>query len=229
MPIGRIPVRETNCYLVRGPGGTILVDPGPPGRATLVAAGAAAAGIRPEEIRLILATHGHLDHFGGAPEVRTWCGAPVAAYRDEPAFTQQRRNALPPGQTLRGDAIRWVFRLLAPVVPYTPLQADVLLDEGADLSVYGVKARVLRIPGHTLGSLALLTSEGDALVGDLFVNYTVPSRPMYISDRKAWRQSYQRIQALRPRTVYVGHGDPFPGEKLDHIYPARYQFRWWVW
>jgi len=115
------------------------------------------------------------------------------------------------------------------VVPYTPLQADLLFDEGSDLSPFGVEAQVLRIPGHAPGSLAVVTPEGDALIGDLFVNYTLPSRPMYISDRKAWQQSYHRIQALRPRTVYVGHGDPFPGEALAHIYPARYQFRWWVW
>jgi glyoxylase-like metal-dependent hydrolase (beta-lactamase superfamily II) len=229
MPIARIPVRETNCYLLRGQGGSILIDPGPPRGAARVAAGAATAGIAPEEVRLILITHGHLDHFGGAPQVKAWCGAPVAAFREEPAFTMRRRNALPPGQTLRGDLIRWLFLLLGSRMPYAPLQADILLDEGSDLSAYGVEAQVLRVPGHSPGSLALITPEGDALVGDLFVNYTVPSRPMYISDRGAWQRSHQRIQALSPRMVYVGHGDAFPGEALAHIYPARYQFRWWVW
>jgi glyoxylase-like metal-dependent hydrolase (beta-lactamase superfamily II) len=229
MNIERIVVRETNCYLLRGEQGTILIDPGPPRCAPLVIAGAAAAGILPGEIRLILVTHGHIDHFGGAPEVRVWCGAPVAAFRDEPAFTQTRRNALPPGQSLRGDLIRRAYLLLAPAIPYAPLQAGVLLDEGADLSPYGVEAHVLRVPGHAPGSLAVITAEGDAFVGDLFVNYTVPSRPIYISDRRAWEESYRRVQALKPRTVYSGHGEPFPGEALAHIYPARYQFRWWVW
>ena len=229
MQIERIAVHETNCYLLRGERGTILVDPGPPRGVALVTGGAAAAGIAPAEIRLILVTHGHLDHFGGVADVKAWCGAPVAAYHAEPAFTQVRRNVLPPGQTLRGDAIRWIYRLLAPVVPYTPLAADVLLDEGADLSAFGVEAQAWHIPGHAPGSLAVITREGDALVGDLFVNYTLPSRPMYVSDRRAWQQSYRRLQALKPRMVYVGHGEPFPGEKLEHIYPARYQFRWWVW
>ncbi len=99
MHIERIVVRETNCYLLRGAEGTILIDPGPPRSASLVTAGAAQAGIAPEEIDLILVTHGHLDHFGGVPAVKAWCRAPVAAFRGEPAFTQVRRNALPPGQT----------------------------------------------------------------------------------------------------------------------------------
>lgn len=229
MQIERIVVRETNCYLLRGEQGTILVDPGPPRGLPVVTAGAARAGIPPEEIRLILVTHGHLDHFGAAEAAHAWCGAPVAAFRDEPAFTQTRRNALPPGQSLRGELIRRAYLLLAPAVAYAPLRADVLLDEGADLSAYGVQARVVRVPGHAPGALALLTAEGDALVGDLFVNYTVPSRPVYISDRKAWEASYRRIQEARPRMVYPGHGEPFAGEALSKIYPARFQFRWWVW
>ena len=229
MQIERIVVRETNCYLLRGEQGTILIDPGPPRSATLVISGAAAAGVAPEEIRLILVTHGHLDHFGGVQAVKEWCRAPVAAFHAEPDFTQVRRNALPPGQSLRGDLIRWAYLLLAPAISYAPLQADVLLDEGSDLSPYGVQAQVVRVPGHAPGSLAIVASEGEAFVGDLFVNYTVPSRPIYISDRRAWEQSCRRIQSLQPGTVYPGHGEPFAGSALAHIYPARYQFRWWVW
>ena len=76
--------------------------------------------------------------------------------------------------------------------------------------------------------MAVITTEGDAFVGDLFVNYTLPSQPIYLADQETWRQSYKKIRSLKPRMVYVGHGEPFPGEKLEHIYPARYQMRWWV-
>jgi hydroxyacylglutathione hydrolase len=228
MFIHRIRVRETNCYVLRGEGGTVLIDPGPPGVADAVIARAVEVSAQPDEVRLILVSHGHLDHYGAAPAVRDWCGAPVAACHSAPAFSQDRRNALPPAQTVRGSLVRWLYLLYSPMARFEPLEADVLLDEGADLSPYGLDARVVGIPGHSPCSLAVITAEGDAFVGDLFVNYSVPSQPIYLSDREAWQQSYERIQALQPRTVYVGHGDPFPGERLDHIYPARYQYRWWV-
>jgi hydroxyacylglutathione hydrolase len=228
MDIRHIPVRETNCYLLRGDGGTVLIDPGPPGGAKQAIAGATGAGIRPEEVRLIFVTHGHLDHYGAAAEVKAWCGAPVAAYHSEPAFSQERRNALPPAQTLRGSVIRWFYLLLSPLARFVPLEADLLLDDGADLSPYGVGARTVLLPGHSPGSLGLITAEWDVFVGDLFVNYIVPSQPIYLSNREAWQQSCEHVQALRPRTVYVGHGEPFSGDKLNRIYPARYQFRWWV-
>jgi glyoxylase-like metal-dependent hydrolase (beta-lactamase superfamily II) len=228
MFIHRIAVHETNCYLVQGAEGTVLIDAGPHGAAKKIIAGTKAAGVSPQDIRLIFVTHGHLDHYGAAGEIKAWCGAPVAAYHSEPFFSQDKRNALPPAQTLRGSIVRWLYLLLSPLFPFAPLEPDILLDDSADLSPYGVDARTILVPGHSLGSLAVVTIEGDAFVGDLFVNYAVPSQPIYLSDRKAWQQSYERIRALEPRMVYVGHGEPFPGSRLERIYPARYQLHWWV-
>ncbi|UCC63318.1 MAG: MBL fold metallo-hydrolase [Anaerolineae bacterium] len=228
MPIHRITVRETNCYLLQGPAGAVLIDPGPPNAAPAIVARAAAVGVQPPDVRLILVTHGHLDHYGTAHDLKAWSNAPVAAYHTEPAFSQERRNALPPAQTLRGSLARWFYLLLSPLFPVTPLVADLPLDDGADLSPYGLDAHVFLVPGHSPGSLAVLTAQGDAFVGDLIVNYTVPSQPIYLSDRDAWQESYERLRRLKPRMVYVGHGEPFPGHRLDRIYPARYQLRWWV-
>ena len=228
MSVHRIQVGETNCYLLRGPGGTVLIDPGPPRSAEKVRSAAEEVGIGPQEISLILISHGHLDHYGAAPQVKAWCEAPVGAFRTEPAFSQERRNALPPAQTVRGSLFRWAFLLLSPLARFEALHANLLLDDGADLSAYGVDARAVLIPGHSPGSLAVLTAERDAFVGDLFVNYTVPSKPLSLSNPVAWEKSCQRIRALEPRTVYVGHGEAFAAELLGSIHPARYQMRWWV-
>jgi glyoxylase-like metal-dependent hydrolase (beta-lactamase superfamily II) len=229
MDIYRIVVRETNCYLLRGEDGVVLVDPGPPGVSDRVIAAAQRGGVDPGEVRLILVTHGHLDHYGAAPGVRAWCGAPVAASPGEPDFSRDRRNALPPAQTVRGAIVRAIYLLLASLTHLAPLETDLALDEGDDLAAYGLEGRIIRLPGHAPGSLGIVTPDGQALIGDLLVNYTVPSQPMYLSDEEAWELSCQRLRALEPRTVYVGHGEPFPGSELADIHPARYQFRWWVW
>jgi len=228
MEIERIAVRETNCYLLRGPQGCTLIDPGPPGVAAQVIAAATQAGVRPQEIRLILVTHGHLDHYGAAAEVKAWCGAPVAAPLGEDEFSRNRRNALPPAGTLRGSIVRWLFLLLSPLMPVRPLEMDIALEPDTDLAPYGIDGQIVSIPGHSPGSIGLITAEGDAFVGDLFVNYAVPSEPLYLSDRAAWKISSEKIRRLEPRRVYVGHGEPFPRAQLEKIRPARYQFRWWV-
>ena len=228
MDVQRIVTGETNCYLLRGDGGTMLIDPGPPGGADVVIAGVRQLGIQPENVRLILVTHGHLDHYGAAEPIRDWCGAPVAAHAREIVYSQDRRNALPPAQTLRSSIFRWFYLLFSSLGHVAPLKADLEVDDGADLSGYGVDARILLVPGHSPGSLSVVTAEGDALVGDLFVNYAVPSQPIYLQDRDAWQNSSERTRRANPRMVYVGHGEPFSGDKLDSLYPARYQLRWWV-
>jgi glyoxylase-like metal-dependent hydrolase (beta-lactamase superfamily II) len=228
MRVHRIAARETNCYLLWGRRGVVLIDAGPPGSAATLIAGMNEAGVRAEDLRLILITHGHLDHYGAATEIREWCGAPVAAYPGEPEFSQDRRNALPPAQTLRGSLVRWTYMLLSPMARFAPLEADILLEDKAALLDYGLEAWTVLLSGHSPGSLGVVTPDGDLFAGDLFVNYAVPSQPLYLSDPEAWQRSYERVLELRPRMVYVGHGEPFPGVDLDPIYPARYQYRWWV-
>jgi glyoxylase-like metal-dependent hydrolase (beta-lactamase superfamily II) len=228
MEITRVTFGETNCYLLRGAEGVILIDAGPAGADSAIMVGAASNDIRPEEVKLILITHGHFDHYGAAKAIQEWCGAPVAAHRDAPIESQNRCNALPPAQTVRGSIVRWLYLLLSPLVPFSPLEADVLLEDGDSVEEYGVDAELVSVPGHSPDSLAVVTAEGGAFVGDLFVNYTVPSQPLYLWQRDVWQESYERIRELGPRMVYVGHGEPFGGEKLSHIYPARYQLRWWV-
>jgi glyoxylase-like metal-dependent hydrolase (beta-lactamase superfamily II) len=228
LQIHRIETKGTNCYLAGGQGGIVVIDPGPPGAAKSVIAAAKKVGIRASDVRLILVTHGHLDHYGAAAEVKTWCQAPIAAHPSEPEFSRSTRNALPPAQTLRGSIVRWFFLALAPLIDVPPLEADQYLESGSQLSGYGLEAQTIEIPGHSPGSLGVLTKEGDLFCGDLFVNFAGASEPLYLSDRAAWRQSLQQVQEQAPRTVYVGHGEPFAGHQLDSIRPARYQLRWWV-
>ena len=148
MRIEQLPVRGTNCYLLQGTAGVVLIDPGPPGSAPAIIDKMAGLGIPPEQVRLILVTHGHLDHYGGVPAIKAWCGAPVVAHPIAPGFSQDRRNALPPAQTLQGSLMRWVYLLLSPLARFAPLHADLLLDEGAGLSPYGLDAQLIAVPGH---------------------------------------------------------------------------------
>jgi hydroxyacylglutathione hydrolase len=47
---------------------------------------------------------------------------------------------------------------------------DVRLNEGYDRSQFDVHASVLSLPGHSKGSMGILTNNGDFLCGDLLEN-----------------------------------------------------------
>lgn len=71
-------------------------------------------------------------------------------------------------------------------------------------------ARLLTTPGHTSGSISVLTDDGSLFCGDLLVN----SRPIQVNKLAdnvlAVRRSICRILNLPCKRIYPGHGSPFP-------------------
>ena len=139
-----------NAYLVKGPKGIVLVDAGawPDHRAILRQTPYLTGGLR-----LIIITHAHLDHYGGAGALRRATGAPIAIHVADAAAMSQ-------GQTPIRSA-RGIGMLLKPFLPLAnlvfgpePTTPDLLLTDGQDLGSYlGCEARVLHTPGHTPGSI----------------------------------------------------------------------------
>jgi hydroxyacylglutathione hydrolase len=79
-------------------------------------------------------------------------------------------------------------------------------------------ARVLPTPGHTAGSLTVVTASGQAFVGDLAVNYLPGGRgpfwPPFGESRRPIRDSWQTLRNQGVTTIYPAHGRPFKIEKL---------------
>jgi glyoxylase-like metal-dependent hydrolase (beta-lactamase superfamily II) len=86
---------------------------------------------------------------------------------------------------------------------------DLTLEDGQTLSPYGLDATVVHLPGHSTGSIGVLTSEGDLFSGDLIYNFLRPEM-IWIDDLPAAQASVERLKHLNVRTVYPGHGKPFP-------------------
>jgi hydroxyacylglutathione hydrolase len=89
---------------------------------------------------------------------------------------------------------------------------DLSIEDGYDLSEYGFDAQVLSIPGHSKGSIGILTASGDLFCGDLFINMDKPALNDIIDDSAAANASVERLKSLKIHTVYPGHGKPFPME-----------------
>lgn len=204
-----------NCYVVPAEGGLILIDTGAGARRRHLERELEDAGCRPGDLRLIILTHGDFDHLGNAAYLRQRFGAPIAMHRGDLGFATQGDMYW---NRKSGSAImKALSRLLFRLKPADRFEPDAYLEEGTDLSAYGLEARVLSLSGHSAGSIALLTADGDLFCGDLLGNTGQPGLWRIMDDREAATVSLARLQELPVTTVYPGHGKPFSGEQLRRI------------
>lgn len=214
LPLG---MGTVNCYLAHNDKGFYLVDSGGPNATARLEKELGLAGCGLGQLKLVVITHGDFDHIGSAAWIHARFGAPIAMHRAD-AGMAERADMLASRKT--GS------KMMARIVPLLfgfgqdrRLSPDVLLEDGADLTPYGWEARVVALPGHSGGSIGVVTAEGDLFCGDLFENTRVPAMGSIVDDRQAMLASVQKVKGLGIQRVYPGHGEPCafgelaPGEK----------------
>lgn len=213
----RVKLTVSNVYLVRGEAGSVLVDSGDPGNGEKISNKLAKIGIAKDEISLILLTHGHVDHFGSAAELKRLTGAPVAIHEADAGHLMRGRNPSLPSVGLEGRVVKPFLKHEAP-----PVSPDVTFRGEMDLAEYGVSAKVIETPGHTSGSVSVVTSSGEVVVGDVLAGGYLgfmfrpwaPRYHLFAEDLGAVRESIRGILDLSPATIFPGHGGPLEPEAV---------------
>lgn len=84
----------------------------------------------------------------------------------------------------------------------------IYVKDGDSLSEYGIKAKIVELPGHTNGSIGVDVEEKHLLVGDALDNWVFPEMGHLYYNLEDIKKSYDKIKGLGPRTLYFGHGKP---------------------
>lgn len=213
-----IPLGFDTSYLLRGDG-IIVIDAGAPGKVRRFARALARAGIRPDEVRLIVLTHGHWDHVGSAADIRAMTGGRLAIHRADRTCVEQSLTPLPPGVTRWGKVFIAIHRVFLPLITVPAAEVDLVLDDDpVSLHAYGIPGRILHTPGHSPGSVSILLDSGEAFVGDLAMNRLplrlTPGLPVFAEDMEAVISSWRMLLGAGARTVYPAHGKPFSAEVM---------------
>lgn len=205
-----------HCYIIREKG-TIMVDGGAPRKAREFAESIKKISVRPEDVRLIVITHGHWDHIASAKEIKELTGGKIAMHYREKEWLEKSLKPMPPGVTAWGKILSKMITIYLPMVHIPATQVDVVIgDEGLALEEYGIPGRVIWTPGHSSGSVSILLETGDAFVGDMAMNKFPlslrPGLPIFAENNDKLKESWRSLLVRGAKMIYPAHGEPFSAD-----------------
>jgi metallo-beta-lactamase class B len=129
-------IGSVSVWLIPTSQGLILIDAAQEPFVDTVIENVRKVGFDPKNIKYILLSHGHLDHFGGANKIQALSGARVGLSAADWDFMAMAAAARPPKA---GDE---------------PPKRDLVLKEGDVVKLGDTSLKTYILPGHTPGSLA---------------------------------------------------------------------------
>ena len=131
-------IKHVSAFLMTTSEGLVLLDALLPDTADLLFENIRKLGFKPEDIKYVLVSHSHPDHFGGAGAVKELSGAHVVMSREDWENAEQQQAAAK--QNGRNMGI--------------PLTRDIVKGEGDTLKVGDQQFKFYFTPGHAPGSLS---------------------------------------------------------------------------
>jgi hydroxyacylglutathione hydrolase len=193
---------SANCFIVGEAAGLegMVIDPG--GNSEQILRAIADSGL---DIKIIVLTHGHSDHIAALYDIQDRTGAEVAIHVDDADFLEGRDS----------------FSSQFGISYKTPHPPDRLLRESDEMVIGNTCFKVMHTPGHTPGSICLLTAD-KVFTGDTLFCRGIGTTMMPGSSRSQLINSIQTRLMVLPddTTIYPGHGreTTIGAERRDNPY-----------
>jgi glyoxylase-like metal-dependent hydrolase (beta-lactamase superfamily II) len=199
---------EDCCVYLLDLGDLVMIDAGAGRSVPALLENIASLGFGHRPPAAVIATHCHIDHVGGIPQLRARTGCQVIAHEQDAA-------AMEAGDALK-TAAEWYHR------QYPPTPVDYKLNEVREVVKFE-KGEVLCLhtPGHTPGSIAVILDQDGKRV--LFgQDIHGPFSDSFGSDLAAWKKSMEILLGLKADILCEGHFGIFQPEAEVERYIRNY-------
>lgn len=207
----------SNAYYIIGDKGVAAVDSGADIGADAVRDQCKNAGIDPDDIKLIILTHGHVDHFLNLPALKEVTGAPVLCHKEAAHFliNGEMPDVDIAGRTQFGiDLLEKQAKEGPPVSGAPKIVPDIVIEDEYNLEEWGIKGKIVHTPGHSRGCISVILDTGEAIVGDLFAAeafHDDADMPYFYYPGARFEEAQESVQKILDMNVnifYSGHGKP---------------------
>jgi glyoxylase-like metal-dependent hydrolase (beta-lactamase superfamily II) len=190
-----------------GPNDLLLVDSGPESVFDAVVEGVRKLGFNPGHVRQILASHIHLDHSGGAWRWAKEFGTKIYVHPRGAPHLVDPSKLVGSAARIYGDKMNSLWGEAGPI----PIDQVIAVEDRAQLRFGSKQFRVLYTPGHAQHHNAYwLESERTVFAGDVAGvrirgGPTTPPFPPPDIHLESWKESLEKIRALRPDSLHITH------------------------
>jgi len=177
--------------------------------------------IDPSQIKLILLTHVHGDHAGGAAYFQKKLEIPVLIHKNEAAIAEKGKIGELTIGTPKKKLAEWVKKRAHHTFPaFTP---DLVLEEDTlPLALYGFPGKLIHAGGHTSGSIFYALNDiifiGDLLRGRLLPFFRrKPAYHFFADDKDYVYAILSDLVEKKYQTYFVGHGGPLNKKDIQQF------------
>jgi glyoxylase-like metal-dependent hydrolase (beta-lactamase superfamily II) len=226
----RIGSDVVNVYLVEDAAGVTIIDAGLPGHWRELERELTQLGRSLDEVRGIVLTHGDTDHIGFAERLRQQKGIPVRVHELDAA--RARGEVKKPNSGWGPIRVRPLLKFMWYSARHgglriKPVSEVMTFADGDVLDVPG-SPRIIHVPGHTPGSVAVHVPAVDALfVGDAITTGNVltgergPRPAPFTLDPQRALESLAKVEGVQASWVLPGHGAPWRGGVAEAVRQVR--------
>ena len=200
-PIYFVGTKGLGVYLLTTSEGHILMNTGMPSSGPMIEGSIRKLGFKPDDIKLMINSHAHIDHAGAFAYFKERYGVQMAVMREDVAAMESGDK----GDFAYGDELL-----------YPPVKVDRILRDGDTIKLGDVLLTAYHTPGHTRGSttwFSNLVVDGKAYVvvfpdgAGFNPGYRLVRDPSYPGIADDYRRTHHFLEMLKPDIWLAQHNE----------------------
>jgi metallo-beta-lactamase class B len=200
-PLHFVGTKGLGVFLFTTPDGHVLMNTGMPSSGPMIVDSIRKLGFRPQDIKVMIVGHAHIDHAGALAHLKELTGAQVAVMQDDVAAMES------------GD--RNDFKYGNDFV-YPAVNVDRVLRDGDTVNLGDILLTAFHTPGHTRGAttwIANIVANGKAYVvafpdgAGFNPGYRLAKNPSYPGIAADFRRTHHVLEMLKPDIWLAQHNE----------------------